>query len=96
MVCHTGEIVRRLLGHCRETEEGVADAAVDRFLEEHGNSSRVSERREGGRDKKILYAYYSPAIIVVSEVSTASRLNAEIVTGTELLHVQQNFLSCLL
>ena len=46
--CHTEEIVRRLLGQCRETEEGVADAAVDRFLEEHGNSSRV--RREGGRD----------------------------------------------
>ena len=60
MVCHTGEIVRRLLGHCRETEEGVADAAVERFLEEHGNSSRVSERREG---EKILYAYYSPGII---------------------------------
>jgi ankyrin repeat protein len=38
------EIVRRLLGQCRETEEGVADAAVDRFLEEHGNSSRLAKK----------------------------------------------------
>ncbi|CAI8041244.1 Ankyrin-1 [Geodia barretti] len=43
-VLEDGEIVRRLLGHCRETEEGVADAAVDRFLEEHGNSSRLAKK----------------------------------------------------
>ena len=40
--------MRRLLGQCRGMEEGVADAAVDKFLEEHGNSSRVSEGRDGG------------------------------------------------
>ena len=41
-VCVIEEIVGRLMGECRGAEEGVADAAVEKFLVEHGNSSRVS------------------------------------------------------